>query len=175
VAGAVAAIGLVPAIVVFVALIDSLLETPTALPDSGKLTISLEAGDERTIYQQVRTSSGRIETGAAPACTVTRVGAGPVALSDANLTLKQGDDHYKALFDFEAPETGDYRVSCGDRAPSGGPGPLAIGEKIGITGRVLVFIAAFLGGFGLGLGIAIVTVIRRDGHKRRLQHEAMQR
>lgn len=175
VAGAVGVIGLVPAIVVFIGLIDSLLETPAALPDAGELTISLEAGDERTVYEQVRDSSGRIETGAAPACAVTRVGAGPVPLSDANLTLRQGDDHYRALFDFEAPETGDYRVSCGGRAPSGGTGPLAIGDKIGITGRVLVFIAAFLGGFGLGLGIAIVTVIRRDSHKRRLQHEAMQR
>ena len=174
-AGAVGVIGLVPAIALFVALIDSLLETPTALPDSGELTISLEAGDERTIYEQVRDSSRRIETGAAPACAVTRVGGGPVELSDAQLTLHQGDDRYEALFDFEAPESGDYRVSCRDPAQPGGAAPLAIGEKIGITGRVFAFIAAFLGSFGLGLGIAIATVIRRDSHKRRLQHEALQR
>jgi hypothetical protein len=175
VAGAVGVIGLVPAIVLFVGLIDSLLETPTALPDSGELTISLEAGDERTIYQQVRDSSGRIETGAAPACAVTRVGGGPVELSDAQLTLDQGDDRYEALFDFAAPERGDYQLRCRDGTQTSLSTPLAIGEKIGITGRVFAFVAAFLGGFGLALGIAIVTVIRRDSHKRRLQHEAMQR
>lgn len=162
-------------------LIDDLTGPLTHVEAPGEVTIELEPGAERTIYRQDRSAGAPIRgsAGAEPTCTVARVGGGQVEVGDAfDWTLKRDGDRYRALYNFEAAEGGSYRVSCTVSGSTGGGVPLAIGEKIGLL-RLLVRAGAalgvFFGGLGIALAIAIVTVVRRDSHKRRLQHAAMQR
>jgi hypothetical protein len=91
------------------------------------------------------------------------------------MSLDKGDDGYGALFDFEAPESGPYRVRCQDPAHPGRRIPLAIGESIDFIRGGFGAFGAFLVGAGIASAIGALTWSRRDRHKRRLQHEAMQR
>lgn len=162
-------------------LIDGLTGPLTHLEAPGELTIELEPGAERTIYRQDRSAGSPIRgsAGGQPTCTVTRVGGGQVEVGDAfDWTLERDGDRYQALYDFEAVEGGSYRVSCRNSSDQSGGVPLAIGDKIGLLsllGRLGAVLGALFGGLAIALTIAIVTVVRRDSHKRRLQHEAMQR
>jgi len=185
VAGAIAVAGVAVSIAVFTGLIGSLFETltgpltPLNTPDD--TTIELESGSERTIYRQTRDAAGPVRSapGARIACSVARVGGGPIEVGDAfDWTLERNTDRYEALFDFEATEAGQYRVSCTDRAQPSRRIPLAIGETLGLLellGGIGAALGSLFGGLVIGAVIATVTAVRRDSHKRRLQHEAAQR
>lgn len=184
IAGIIGLAGVAIAVVLFVGFVGSLindLNGPlTHLRAPGEATIELDAGAKRTIYRQIRDASGPIAVapGAQVECTVARGGT-EIEVGDAfDWTLERDADRYKALFDFEAPEPGGYRVTCQSSGNAAQPVPLAIGETFGLLDflkRLGGVLGAFFGGLGIACTIAIVTVVRRDHHKRRLQQEAVQR
>jgi hypothetical protein len=169
------------AIALFVGLAASAFERLTGpltqLTTPGRATLELPAGAERTIYQQVRDSAARIAVPATadPECAVTLVRGGWIEVADASaFTLTRDGDRYEALFDFDATRGGAYRVSCEDRTRPQREVPLAIGRTIGLLGLLGDFgvaLGTLFGGLAIATAIAVVTAVRRDGHKRRLQRE----
>jgi hypothetical protein len=186
VAGAVGVLGVAASVVLFVSffssLVDDLTGALTQLRAPGQVTIELEPGAERTIYRQERENGAPIPNAAGrdPACSVTLVGGGRVELGDNEFgwTLKRNGDRYEALYDFRVAEGGSYRVACNTKDDNLAAIPLAIGETIGLWDLIKKgggALALFFGAIVIAAAIAIVTAVTRDSHKRRLQHEAMQR
>jgi hypothetical protein len=160
-------------------LVDDLNGPLTELDAPGEVTVELAAGDERTIYRQVGVpGAGAISASDEPDCEVTGPGGGRIEVGDAfDWTLTRDGDRYRALYDFDASASGGYRVSCGAARGASGRTPLVVGEQIslfGILGRMGAALAVFFGGGGIAVAIAIVTAVMRDGHKRRLQQQAIQ-
>lgn len=185
VAGAIGVASVAVAVALFVgfagSLIDELGGPLTALRTPGEVTLELEPGAERAIYRQVREAGAPIHVspGPEPTCTVTRVGGGAVEVGDAfDWTLKRDGDRYDALYDFEAPQGGSYAISCEDAGDPSRSVPLAIGQKVGLLslfGRIVAILGVLFGGLVIAVTIVTVTVVRRDSHKRRLQHQALER
>jgi hypothetical protein len=186
VAGAVGVLGVAASVVLFVgffsSLVDDLTGPLTELRAPGQETLELEPGAERTIYRQEREDGAPIPNAAGrdPACSVTRAGGGLVELDDNEFgwTLKRNGDRYEALYDFRIAEGGSYRVACNTKDDNLAAIPLAIGETIGLWDLLKKgggALALFFGAIVIAAAIGIVTAVRRDAHKRRLQHEAMQR
>jgi hypothetical protein len=176
VAGAPAGVGLAAAIALVVtSIFVPLLSDLTPLRAPGEVTIDLDEGAGRTIYRQTQESGKRLELpgGARIECDVTGPG-GAVTLGDANLSLDKGGDSYAALFDFDAPESGSYRVRCEDQTQPDRSVSLAIGESVDFLG-LLGALGAFAAGVVPALAIATITAVRRDSHKRRLRQELAQR
>jgi hypothetical protein len=178
VAGAVGAASIVAAGAIYLTqVILPMLSSLTSLHAPGEVTVDLEAGDERTIYQQTRDSGASLRLPASTeiACAVTKSDGDRIELSDSAMSLDKGDAGYSALFDFEAPESGAYRVRCQDPTQPGRRIPLAIGEKLDFIWGGFGAFGAFFAGAGIASAIGALTWSRRDSHRRQLQREAMQR
>lgn len=177
VAGVVGVVSAAIAVALFVnaagSLVDDLTGPLTEFDSPGSATIVLESDAERTIYRQLRDDSVVIRgaSAARPACTVTSPDGSRVELRNPfEWTLDRGEDRYEALYAFKATQAGGYRVAC-----SGDEVPLAVGEHLGLLallGGIAAALAALFVGVGAAIAIALVTAIRRDSHKRKLQHQA---
>ncbi len=159
--------------------IDSLTGELTRLETPGQATLRLDAGSERTIYQQTRGVSGPIDTppDATVACKVDRVPGGePIAVDDTGgFTLKRGSERYESVLKFEVDRAGRYTVACEDPARPDQRIPLAIGRTVGLLsfiGRILATLGAFFGGILIAAGVATVVAIMRADHRRRLARES---
>lgn len=130
---------------------------------SGDTTLTLQAGDKRTIYQ--------VDQGTEQAeCTVTGPDGQQVPLRQgAEVNASQNNTSYSSVADFTATESGDYQVSCE------GPRTL-VGPTLDVRGAVggVFGLAAGIGGAFLGLIIALIGAIiwfvGRGESKRALQY-----
>jgi hypothetical protein len=158
--------------------IDSLTGELTRLNTPGRATLKLDAGAERTIYQQTRGVSGSIDTApdAIVACAVAGPDGKPVDVEDTGgFTLKRGSERYESVLKFEVDRAGRYRVRCEDRGDRHRTIPLAIGETVGLfgfIGRIFATLGAFFGGIIVAAGTATVVAIMRSHNRQRLAREA---
>lgn len=170
---------IVAAVLLFVSALRPAFDelTPFVTPQS--VTIALESGDERTIYQQVRgaeAGGGNVGSGSLD-CDVsgseseariplTRVGG---------TTLTRGEDEYVGEFDFSVQRTGRYRVTCRGSEETNPHVPMAVGPHLsafGIIGSVLGVLASLFGGGFLTVLIIGLTAFLRYRSKKRLKAEA---
>jgi hypothetical protein len=170
VAGVVAAVGIVGAVVVAVVGVEAYTDRIEGF-DRADLPATLQVEITETggysIYQEY--------TGAydgffrpSPEVTVTDPSGGPVALDryDASVTYHAAGHEGRGEYTFEATETGTYTVTASGSTGSA----VAVGRGIG-TGLFTSIGAALLLGFGgvvAGAVIAIVVGVRRSRARRAL-------
>ncbi len=146
----------------------------TRLETPGAKTLQLEAGDQRTIYQQTRGVSGPIRTpGNADVKCAVGGPSGKVDVSDSlfGFTLSRNDERFKSILKFTADKAGSYNVGCEDKRDSTRRIPLAIGESFGIfhlVGGLVGGLLAFFGGIAIAGAIIIVVAIMRSNRKSKL-------
>jgi len=124
---------------------------------SGVEQVSLQAGDERQLYQR--------QSEPMPTCTITapdggQPGPGPTHSS----TITAGGDSWTSFRGFSAEESGDYTVSCdGDAmvAP-----PLSVSGILTGVGGILLAVFGGLLGFALVIGGIILYAIGRSRRTR---------
>ncbi|MCK0111656.1 hypothetical protein MWU75_05840 [Ornithinimicrobium sp. F0845] len=116
-----------------------------AQPTNGDITVSLQAGDERTIYQ--------VEEGAEQAtCTVTGPDGQELSINrGADISGTSGDTTYVNVGNFTAAESGDHHIVCE------GPRTL-VGPALDIAGAVGGFLGVLAGIGGMMLGGLLVIV-----------------
>jgi hypothetical protein len=136
---------------------------------------TLQAGDERAIYVQTVGATGARPLAASELSCSVRDAASERSVpldSTSGFTLTIGSDEYVERFQFTAPHTGRYAVTCTE--PRGLP--LAVGQNLSLKSFVLPIVAAivaFLLGLALTAAIAITTGVKRSNHKQQLQREAV--
>jgi hypothetical protein len=145
---------------------------PFLAPGGPELT--LEKGEDQTIYRHVR-GSGYPSPAGTPSCKVRGLPGLRVPLRDAgSTTVTFGDDEYRTELHFEPPADGRYLVRCDaqlDRHV-----PLAVGKRprIALFGAMVLGAIASAGvGVLLAVGAGVLVAVLRNRHKRRLQNEAM--
>jgi len=160
--------------------IDRFTAPLTHFTAPGSAAVTLQAGEEQTIYAAPAGSRGAAPPNSADLrCAVSGPGGRNSALSaNDNVTLRQNGTRYRSLYDFTSPAAGTTRVHCRPTTRAHGPlelaiGPrFAVGEVVGIVLRAVGALAALFFGFGLGVGVGVLVGVLRDRSKRRLQAEA---
>ncbi|WP_202878793.1 hypothetical protein [Ornithinimicrobium ciconiae] len=132
-----------------------------ALPIDGERTVSLQAGDERTIYQ--------VEQGSENArCTVTGPDGEELNLSrTTEIEGTSGDTTYVNVGNFTAEQAGEHTVACEGPRTLVGPALNVAGTIGGIFG-VLAGIGGMILGGVLAIIGAIIWFIGRGESKRAL-------
>jgi hypothetical protein len=138
-------------------------------------TVKLSTGKTWGIY--VREPQGGADVSAD--CTGNPADGGTIELnrSDFDIRFGSGDGSWRLLYDVEVSQTGQYQIACQVTAGST-DARFGISESINIGGAV----GRFFGSLGALLGIpclaltvagiiALVTAVRRNSHKKRLQQE----
>jgi hypothetical protein len=183
-----AVLGLAAAVVLAISAFDAgsntfnrLTEALVPLRAPGSVTLSLDAGEKRTIYRPAAASNGG-KSGLPVAdlrCEVLGPGgARAEATASDNVNLQQNGRHYRSLFDFTAPASGANQVRCRSSSDQRGSVALDIGPHFD-AGDVLDVLlpavgafAALLLGVGLGVGVGVLVGVLRDRSRKRLQAEA---
>lgn len=138
-------------------------------------TVELSTGKTWGIY--VMEAQGRADVSAD--CTGDPANGGSIELNRSNFDIRlgSGDRTWRLLYDVEVSETGRYQIAC---QVTSGPTDARFGvsESLnvgGTVGRVFGSLGALLGIPCLALTlagiIALVTAVRRNSHKKRLQQE----
>jgi len=170
---------IVAAVLFFVSALRPAFDDLTPLVTPQSVTIALESGDERTIYQQVRgAEAGSGNAGSASLdCDVSAAESeARIALDRAgSSTLTRGEDEYIGEFDFSVNRAGRYRVTCRSTEETNPRVPMAVGphlSALGIIGSVFGVLGALFGGGFLTVLIIGLTVFFRYRSKKRLEAEA---
>lgn len=114
-------------------------------------------------------------------CTVDGAGTANLTQVSASITVEVNGRSYEQLYTFKVDRDGDYRVTCGATDPATPSVGYAVGEDIDISG----FLGGFFGGTGALLGalllpcgglllgglVALVVLLMRLSHRRRLERE----
>ena len=124
--------------------------------------------------------AARGSTAARPAVTCTGesdAGTIDISPSTGNFNFSDGRHQWQLLYDVKVSATGTYRISCSsnDQAVD----HFAVGTAVNLRG----FLGKVFGSLGLLLGvpcvallvagiIALITALRRNSHRKRLQAEA---
>jgi hypothetical protein len=183
VGGGIIAVGLIAAVVIFaVAFQDTFdefreiereVEAFQRVPAPGDGTITLPEPGEYTVY--VEGSFDASDPVSAPEIEIESVepDSQPLALrpADTEFTYDFSGPAVHSVFDFTAPDAGDYRVDVGE--PPFGVSGVAVGEDpdiLGAVGSILiaVFVPMGVGGLFLilGLVVIIITAVRRSKAQR---------
>jgi hypothetical protein len=172
------AIGLAVCALFVVMLVDRLDFHLQHFAAGSSKVVHVDAGKERGIYAQtegIRVGASGI--GVVTSCSVRPVGSDvaiPLHTPSTSFTLTLGNDVYHERFWFKPSSTGDYTVSC-----QGVEGtPLAVGPHLGFRGLfvpIIGIVISFLIGLALTIAIPVITAVRRNNHKKRIQAEMMQR
>jgi hypothetical protein len=177
VAGGIALLGVVVAAVLFVSILRPLFDDVDDFRTPGSVTVELDSGDTRTIYQRVdQVFDVDVDSsGVSPndlACTV-RGPEGQVEVERADgFRYTRNDDDYEAKLKFEANASGEHVVACRYAPAPAQAIPLAVGPHFGTAGfvtRLLGFFAALFGLPLIGGILALVVLLMRQRSKRRLQ------
>jgi hypothetical protein len=154
-------------------------DMPTSMDtefDAGSpTTVELSADRTWGVYVVEPRSGGDVTAD----CTGSPEDGGSIDLSRVNFDLRfgSGDRTWKLLYDVEVSETGRYTIEC--RTTDGATDArFGVSESMnvgGIAGRVLGSLGVLLGIPCLALTvagiIAVVTAVRRNSHKKRLQQQ----
>ncbi|MBZ9599628.1 hypothetical protein K7B06_31760 [Streptomyces erythrochromogenes] len=127
------------------------------------LTLRLEPGSEKTVWVKYPGESP------GPACDITGPGAPRLDDPGADVFLTR-DETWTPLHTIDAPQAGDYRITCSSQALS----RYAVGESGGLVtlaGRLILAVLLAVLGLGIGAVIVLVTALRRRGHRKRLLAE----
>lgn len=103
------------------------------------------------------------------ACDITGPGDPQLTGPGIDVFLTR-DETWNPLYDIDVSRAGDYEVTC----TSQGPSRYAIGDPGGLVafgGRLIVAVLVPMLGIGIGAAIALVTALRRRGHRKRLLAE----
>ncbi|MDQ0813800.1 hypothetical protein QFZ63_005514 [Streptomyces sp. B3I7] len=137
------------------------VDTGHRFADGETVTLRLDPAHEKTIWIRDRGPSSR------QSCDIN--GPGDPALNgpgiDVFLTRREA---WNPLFDIDVPRAGEYSLTCSSR---GGPSQYALGDAGGLVtlgGRLLPALLLPVVGVVAGLVLALVTGLRRRGHRRRL-------
>lgn len=130
-----------------------------AQPINGSTSVTLQAGDERTIYQ--------IEQGAEQAvCTVTGPDGQELTLNrGSEIQGTSGDTTYVNVGNFTAEQSGEHQIDCEGPRTLMGPAVNVAGAIGGIFGVFAGIGGIFLGGLLVIIG-AILWFIGRGESKR---------
>ncbi|USQ75504.1 hypothetical protein [Ornithinimicrobium cryptoxanthini] len=130
-----------------------------AEPINGERSVTLQAGDERTIYQ--------VEQGTEQAtCTVTGPDGQQLSLTrNADLQGTSGDTTYVSVGSFTAQESGEHQIACEGPRTLIGPSLNVAGAVGGIFGVLAGIGGMLLGGLLVIIG-AILWFIGRGESKR---------
>jgi hypothetical protein len=178
VAGAIAVLSVLFAGVLFFSILRPLFDPIDDFTTPAPLTVHLDGGDQRTIYQRVARDQAEFGggTGISPnalACTAVGPGGKRVDVTRADgFTYTKNDARYEAKLQFKASKSGDHVVRCVVRRSPDSPVVLAVGPHFGTVGfvaRLVGFFAALFGGPLIGLILALVVFLMRQRSKKRLQ------
>jgi hypothetical protein len=175
VAGTVAVVGVIVAIVVFVRGMVSYTNQienfdRTSVP--GSMVVDITSTGGYSIYHEY---TGAYENGlylARPAVTVTNPSGETVNLSSysSSVTYRSGGHEGVGIYTFDAPEPGSYEVSVSESNSNRSGSTIAVGRGIGSTlvfaivgSMVIGFVAVLTGGV-----IAIVVGVKRGRSRRAL-------
>jgi hypothetical protein len=141
------------------------------------VTVDLSADKTWAIYVSREQGGGSIGT----ECVGSPENGGTIELnrSDFNFQFDSGGRSWRHAYDVEVSETGRYQIECRVRDAAATDARFGIAESItnvsGLAGRAFGSLGALLGIPCLALTaagiIAVVTAVRRNSHKRRLQQE----
>lgn len=139
------ALAIITGLATFNAISDAVSD---ARPIDGQTSISLQAGDERTIYQ--------VEQGSQQAsCTVTGPDGQQLTLRrEGEISGTSGDTTYVNVGNFTAEQTGEHQIACEGPRTLVGPAVNVAGAVGGVFG-----ILAGIGGMLLGGVLAVVGAI----------------
>lgn len=143
----------------------------------GSAEILVDDPGRWTIYQETGSAVGGVIHGAADLTGLQVVVESPtgqpvdLVSPGMNESYSMGERRGYAIFRFEAPEVGTYRLEAGYPAGStGSAGVLTVGKGFtwGIVWTVMGAIAIAMASFCLALLIAVVTFVKRYRARRRL-------
>jgi len=168
-AGAVAVLGIVAAVVVFVQTISGLVDRVdgfqrVSLPGNG--TVTLDETGAYSVYHEFDGASGSTFTTLSVLITAPDGSEVPLDPYEANVTYSWGDHEGIAAYSFRIDEPGQYTVLA-----EGSEGDVAIGRGIGsgIVGGIVGAFALGIGGSLAGGIIAIVVGVKRGRSRRSRQ------
>ncbi|EGG49616.1 hypothetical protein SGM_0691 [Streptomyces griseoaurantiacus M045] len=125
------------------------------------VTLRLDPAHGKSIWIRDRGPSSR------QSCDIS--GPGESALTDPGIDVfLTRKETWNPLFGIDVSQAGEYRVTCSSR---GGPSQYALGEAGGLLtlgGRLFPALLLPVVGLFAGLVLALVTGLRRRGHRRRL-------
>lgn len=162
--GVVAAVALIASAVVgFARQIDDFQRVPVG--EEGRVTLAT-AG--YTVYYEGPHADDTSYGVRAIDVEIAPVGGRPLPLSDydSDVTYASGDHEGRALYSFEVDEPGSYVVRSTSR--SADAGELAIGRGLGrrLVGPIVGGVFLGLWGTGGGIGIVLLTALRRRDARR---------
>jgi hypothetical protein len=181
VAGVIAVLGIcvggVIGVIGFSSLVDDVPRSLDAEFDPGSpVTLDLSADQTWAIF--VSREQGSTDVGTE--CTGSPANGGSIDLnrSDIEFRFGTGDRTWRLIYDVEVSETGRYQIECRVTDATVTDARFGIAESVNvgnIVGQVFGSLGALLGIPCLALTvagiIAVVTAVRRNSHKKRLQQE----
>ncbi|AQS65771.1 hypothetical protein [Streptomyces pactum] len=139
------------------------VDTDNQFANGDTVTLRLEPESEKTIWVKY---PGRSP---GPECDVTGPGAPGLTDPGPDVFLTR-DETWMPLATIDVPRAGDYTITCSSQALSryamGAPGGL-----VALAGRLVLAITLPVLGIGICAVIALVTAVRRRGHRKRLLAE----
>ncbi|MEV0121689.1 hypothetical protein AB0I16_09040 [Streptomyces sp. NPDC050703] len=129
--------------------------------DGDTVTLRLDPEDEKAIWRK----DDEFGASSDEACGITGPGDPRLTGPGIDVFLTR-DETWNPMYDIEVSRAGDYKVTC----TSQGPSRYAIGDRGGLValgGRLMVAILVPMFGIGIGVVIALVTALRRRGHRGR--------
>ncbi|MFB8396830.1 hypothetical protein [Streptomyces yangpuensis] len=139
------------------------VDTGRQFANGDTLTLRLEPGSEKTVWVKYPGESP------GPACDITGPGAPRLDDPGADVFLTR-DETWTPLHTIDAPQAGDYGITCSSQALS----RYAVGDSGGLVtlaGRLILAVLLAVLGLGIGAVIVLVTALRRRGHRKRLLAE----
>ncbi|MEU8955840.1 hypothetical protein AB0C93_16215 [Streptomyces sp. NPDC048518] len=136
------------------------VDTGHPFRDGDTVTVRLGPESDKAIWISERGPSPDQE------CDITGPGDPRLTSPGIDVYLTR-DEAWNPLRTIEVSRTGDYEVTCSSKGPS----RYAIGDPEGHVGFLAGLVPAVLLpvlGVGIGAAVALVTFVRRRGHRRRL-------
>lgn len=138
------------------------VDTGHQFADGDAFALRLEPESEKTIWIRERGPS------ASQKCSFTGPGDATLTFPGIDVFLTR-DETWNPLYTIDVSRAGTYEVTC----TSQGPSRYAIGDSGGLItlvgGLILAFALPVIG-ISIGMVIALVTAVRRRGHRKRLDH-----
>ena len=150
------ALAIITGLASFNAITDAVAD---ATPIDGSKSISLQAGDERTIYQVEQGSEDAV-------CTVTGPDGQELELSrDSSIEGTSGGTTYVNVGNFTAEQAGDHQVACEGPRTLIGPSLDVASTVGGIFGVLAGIGGVFLGGILVIIGAILWFLGRSEGKR----------
>ncbi|MFF3725429.1 hypothetical protein ACFYYM_23995 [Streptomyces erythrochromogenes] len=149
----------------FTGVVDA-VDTGHQFANGETVTLRLDPGSEKTVWVKY---PGRSP---GPDCDITGPGAPGLDDPGADVFLTR-DETWMPLYTIEVSRAGDYELTCSSQALS----RYAMGDSGGLVafaGWLLAAVLLPVLGIGIGVVMALVTALRRRGHRKRLlvEHHA---